>query len=210
MSKIMFSMDSPYIFDDLKMYDEDNNLINDDSYIYACRCGKSKNKPFCDGTHLKVNFNGKREKKELTREERIRRYMGDGFTILDDRSLCRHAGLCDGYHPEIYDIDKHPWIHPASASEEENLNAVSNCPSSALAFEKNGKVKTDFFKENKAIVTKNGPIHIQGKVEIVDDQNSKDELNDAKDHYALCRCGSSKNKPFCDGTHYYTKFDDSK
>ncbi len=210
MSKIEFTLKTPYIFEGVKVYDNDKNLICEDENILMCRCGKSKQKPFCSGEHLKIGFVGKRENTPLNKKERIKKYMGDGFNVLDDRSLCCHSGNCDSSLPNVYNTKKHPWIHPDEDNEENNLKAVKKCPSSALGFEKDGEVKTDYFNKEEAYVIKNGPIHIKGKVDIEDDQNSKEELNDAKDHYALCRCGGSKNKPFCDGEHYYNGFDDSK
>ena len=59
----------------------------------------------------------------------------------------------------------------------------------------------------KIVVSKDGPYRITGGVEIPGEPRAEGA---STEHYALCRCGGSKNKPFCDGTHWYIKFRDDK
>jgi CDGSH-type Zn-finger protein len=72
-----------------------------------------------------------------------------------------------------------------------------------------GKYAEDKYLCEKITIEKNGSINITGGVKVIDDNNSE-EILDSKEHYSLCRCGHSKHKPFCDGTHKHIKFNDEE
>jgi CDGSH-type Zn-finger protein len=91
-----------------------------------------------------------------------------------------------------------PWIDPEGAPAEKVVNTIRECPSGALSYEKEGEVHTDYHDEAEIIVSKNGPHYVRGGIELKDASFGEGA---SREHYTLCRCGSSKNKPFCDGTH---------
>jgi hypothetical protein len=81
------------------------------------------------------------------------------------------------------------------------------CPSGALSYTKDGILYKDQDREAGITISKNGPHRVVGGVELKDSKGSKPE---SKEHYTLCRCGGSKNKPFCSGQHWYIGFEDDK
>ncbi|MAH33045.1 hypothetical protein CL615_01510 [archaeon] len=172
-----------------------------------CRCGASSNKPFCDGTHGKVGFSGKLEK--YRSKDKRNKFKGDKVTILDNSGVCAHAGYCDGNLPKVFwTFENEKRIpHPDNASKGEIIKTIKKCPSGALSYKLNGEVYDEIKREPSIFVSKNGPLYIAGYPELKDEIGSKP---DSREHYTLCRCGGSKNKPFCDGTHRYIKFKDDE
>ena len=83
---------------------------------------------------------------------------------------------------------------------DEVIDIVKMCPSGALSYTLNGRYEDSWTEEQRIVVTKDGPLHVEGGVELKDDLESDKNLV-SENHYALCRCGKSKNKPFCDGSH---------
>lgn len=194
--EIVFTKYGPYTVVDTPIYNEEGEIIETPRVYSLCRCGGSEKKPFCDGTHGKIGFIGEKETKG---KHGTKAYTGENITIYDNRHICCHHGTCN--LENVFDADKRPWINPDGSPDIERIiEIIELCPSGALSYMKDGKHVTAWFDEQKIIVTKDGPLHIQGSVEIKDDQSSEESLI-SKEHYTLCRCGKSKNKPFCDGTH---------
>ena len=102
-------------------------------------------------------------------------------------------------------LNERPWVDPDKGSVEQIVASVEACPSGALRYTLNGKEYQDPDRAPLVTVFKNGPYQVQGSIELVDVPFAKGAT---KEHYALCRCGSSKNKPFCDGTHERIDFQD--
>ncbi|GJM16549.1 MAG: hypothetical protein DHS20C13_18760 [Thermodesulfobacteriota bacterium] len=168
-----------------------------------CRCGYSSNKPYCDGTHKKVGFSGKREIDKPINKER--EYAGEDIAVYDNRVICSHAAECVKNLPNVFRLGERPWITPDNASVEEVISVVKKCPSGALSYSVNGTHQRDFEQDPEIIITKNGPYNVTGSIEI----KVEDELQPpSKEHYVLCRCGASKNKPYCDGSHADAGFKD--
>ena len=168
-----------------------------------CRCGESDNKPFCDGTHKKVGFSGEREIDKPLRKER--EYAGKDISILDNRVICSHAAECVGNLPEVFRLGERPWIAPDNATPEDVVSVVEKCPSGALSHLIDGEHKRDFSLQTDISIAKNGPYNVTGNIEINIDE---DLLPPSKEHFSLCRCGASKNKPYCDGSHHEAEFVD--
>lgn len=166
-----------------------------------CRCGHSKSKPFCDGQHAKHEWND--EKKPERQPRKSDTYKGKKITIHDDRGICAHIGYCTDGLPKVFRMGKEPWIDPDAETVEKIIETVKKCPSGALSYSIDG-VKYDKFSDAPEIqITEDGPYFVKGSIDLKDDDKPESE-----EHYALCRCGNSKNKPFCDGQHWYTKFRD--
>ncbi len=169
--------------------------------IALCRCGKSKNKPFCDGTHGKIDFEDSQKPDRVKRQ--LDNYIGKEITIHDDRGICSHAGFCTDGLPNVFLMREDPWINPDSETVEKIIETIKKCPSGALSYTIDGIKYDNFFNEKEIVITENGPYHITGDIELAGDFEPQ-----TQNHYALCRCGHSKNKPFCSGQHWYEKFKD--
>lgn len=179
-----------------KLKDFSGNDIKTELTVAICRCGESKTKPFCDGTHTKVGFSS--DKLDGRQPRRVDNYIGKEITIHDDRGICSHAGFCTDGLPKVFRMNTEPWIDADAEVVDKIIGTILKCPSGALSYTINGK-KYDSFSDNPEItITEDGPYFVKGKIELNDDDNPESE-----EHFALCRCGNSKNKPFCDGQHWY-------
>ena len=159
-----------------------------------CRCGKSSSQPFCDGKHRLVKFKSQNE----TKEESLQVYEKDDIKIVFNLSICAGAGNCVGSFPNIYKTDDKDWIKVDKGSIEELQNSVNACPSSALALFIKDKIYVKNFEKSKITFSKKSPLNLLGKFVINIDKWPKN-ANTSK--VSLCRCGASKNKPFCDYSH---------
>ena len=171
--------------------------------FWLCRCGGSNNKPFCDGTHKKIGFSGARlsdPAKRVTKD-----YAGAHITIHDNRSACAHAGHCTEHSSAVFSMTAEPWINADADAAAAIAATVRMCPSGALAYSIGG-VRQEHSGRVPAIrITKDGPYAVVGSVPLKGDAVPVDS-----EHYTLCRCGQSKNKPFCDGAHWDAGFKDEK
>lgn len=199
--EIVFTKYGPYTVVDTEVVDEERGKIETPRVVSLCRCGESENKPFCDGTHGKIGFIGERESED---KKGTRDYIGKKITVHDNRHICSHHGTCS--MEGVFLSDKDPWIVPDGTDDVEAvIGIVKKCPSGALSYTLEGKHEDSWTKEQRIIVTRDGPLHVQGGVELKDDLESAKNLV-STNHYALCRCGKSKNKPFCDGSHIEVNF----
>jgi CDGSH-type Zn-finger protein len=168
-----------------------------------CRCGQSENKPFCDGSHGPAGFSG--AKGTLAARDRRRDYPGTAITVHDNRALCSHSKECFRTLPEVFDPDARPWIVPDGAAAERVIEAVRRCPSGALSYSVGGVEHRDREREPMVTVSRDGPYHLTGGVEVPGEARNQGA---SLEHCALCRCGESANKPFCDGAHLDAGFQD--
>ncbi|MBP9478130.1 MAG: CDGSH iron-sulfur domain-containing protein [Sebaldella sp.] len=205
---IVFTKYSPFSVVDVVIENYEGEEYNTPRVVSLCRCGKSKNKPFCDGTHGTIDFNNEREEEKL---RGLKTYECDKITVYYDKYLCKHIGKCTHGYPEVFNADKIPWIEPKSANNLDKLiEVIKKCPSGALSYKlEDGSRETVYHSEQKIKIEKNGSINITGGISLIDD-NKSDVILDSKEHYSLCRCGASKHKPFCDGTHIKIEFDGQK
>jgi CDGSH-type Zn-finger protein len=168
-----------------------------------CRCGHSRMKPFCDGSHAQANFNSGKSP-DRTPDHRVD-YAGREVTIHDNRGTCCHSGNCSDHLPAVFKNGQEPWIDPNAASAQEIIDIVRACPSGALSYSRSGVEVRDVERGPRIYVSKDGPYHVEGGIVLKGEQFNEGA---STEHYALCRCGKSRNKPFCDGTHWYAKFTD--
>jgi len=171
--------------------------------IALCRCGHSRTKPFCDGTHRNTDFRGTK----LTDGEADVRadYEGEAVTVHDNRGICAHMGYCTDQLPEVWRTGTEPWIDPDGAAGERVAEQTRRCPSGALSHSVDGVEHRDQERPPTIQVVAAGPYFVTGGVELQDTERGEGA---SREHYTLCRCGRSKNKPFCDGTHWYVDFTD--
>ncbi len=203
---VIFTKYSPYMVADLKNFKDANGQpLSVQPVMPLCRCGKSGSKPYCDRSHAKVGFVG--EKDPDRTKDRVKSYAGKDITILDNRGVCCHDGSCTELSPGVFDADKRSWINPDGAGVKEIVATIEKCPSGALSYTLGSRRYRNPDREAGIALVKNGPLELTGGISLKDDLGSRPE---SKEHCTLCRCGESKNKPFCDGTHSDIKFDDSK
>ena len=138
----------------------------------------------------------------------------NGLTTSARRSLsmtieaiCAHAGYCTDNLASVFRLKKEPWIDPDGAAVTEIIETIKRCPSGALSYTVDNVEHRDQDREPMVTVTKNGPYAITGGIELLEQSLGEGA---STEHYTLCRCGGSKNKPFCDGTHWSIGFEDEK
>ena len=133
----------------------------------------------------------------------MKEYTNGEITVYWEPEKCIHSRRCVSGLPQVFDRNKKPWIHMKGASSEEIMKVIDRCPSGALSYK-----KTEAIQEPTAEikVTKNGPLLVKGNCVLID-RDGKEIASCGP--FALCRCGGSKKKPFCDGTHSQIGFDDS-
>ncbi len=195
----------PYLAKDLESLSNRNGPIETQPTMALCRCGGSENKPFCDGTHAKIGFSSAKQEGRIDDERE--NYEGEGITIHDNRGICAHAGRCTDGLPSIFRLKQEPWIDASGASRDEAIATVRKCPSGALSYTLAGVEHRDREGEPAVFVSRNGPYVVMGAPNLLDTTRGEGA---SAEHFTLCRCGGSKNKPFCDGTHWHNEFTDDK
>jgi CDGSH-type Zn-finger protein len=164
-----------------------------------CRCGKSSDKPFCDGTHMVIKFNGTETANNKKFLEQCEEIDGPKYILKDAPKFCSVARFCH----RGGDI----WDNVRKSDAKSQKIAVADacdCPSGRLVMydKKTGKEIEPKFKQSISVTEDNekviGPLWIKGKIPIESWDGKKYEL---RNRVTLCRCGKSKNKPFCDGEH---------
>ena len=170
-----------------------------------CRCGKSGDKPFCDGTHAAINFSD--EKRTDGTWDKRNNYAGKNITVHDNRGICSHASYCADNLESVFNADREPWVDPDAESVQTIIDVIKTCPSGALSYSIDGVEHRDQQRDPNITVSKDGPYFVAGGIELKDASWGKEA---SKEHFALCRCGQSKNLPFCDGTHRNVDFHDDK
>ena len=179
---------------DLRM--PDGSAAETKPVMALCRCGNSKNKPFCDGSHKKVGFNSAPQ--DVSGKDRVRSYEGQAATVHFNSLLCSHSARCAKQADAIFNTGQRPWIQPDNGTLDEIREVIAACPSGALRYNAPGQESVSLAGDAVAIsVAPNGPYHVSN---IPIDANYWAEGQN-RNKYVLCRCGLSKNKPFCDGTH---------
>lgn len=204
MATIECKPDGPYLVKDLEvLVGADGNRITANPVMALCRCGGSATKPFCDGTHRKNGFSGARLGGGS--EDRRDDYRGAAVTIHDNRALCAHAGRCTDKLAAVFKYGEEPWIDPDGAAAGAVAEAVRNCPSGALGYSLAGVEQVDAMPgEPAVVVARDGPYEVTG----VRLEGQAWLRGASEQRYTLCRCGGSRNKPFCDGTHWSIGFKD--
>lgn len=196
--------DGPLVVKNLTRFElADGSSAEMKPIMALCRCGASKNKPFCDGSHKEIGFASARG--DVAERDEVSAYTGNGVTVHYNRLICSHAGQCSAKHAEIFNPSRNPWIAPDQGSIEDIEEVVAACPSGALRYSTGGAEPRHLEHDECAIsVEKDGPYHVQN-VEI-DGVRWAQGASERK--FVLCRCGLSGNKPFCDGAHYDAKWRD--
>ena len=138
----------------------------------------------------------------------MKEYSNGEMTVYWNPEKCIHSRNCVKGLPAVFDRGKRPWINMKGASSEDIMRTIDRCPSGALSYKRNDGAKNEHPADENAAdepvhgvdvrVTSKGPLIVDGRFRLIDEDGLASEV---KGPVALCRCGGSKNKPYCDGTH---------
>lgn len=186
---------------------EEGDRVPAGDRAHLCRCGHSANKPFCDGSHRTVQFDGTETASRAPYLDQARTIKGPEVTLTDAKKLCAFARFCDAKGLA--------WKAARREGEEARATVIDeagNCPGGRLvawdretkrALEPDLPLSIGLVQDPAQGIS--GPIWVRGGIEVVAADGSAYEV---RNRVALCRCGASNNKPFCDGSHASTKFRD--
>ena len=141
----------------------------------------------------------------MSQQTTLHRYEGRGGTVTYDVKRCVHAGACSRGLPAVFDSKAKPWVNPDGADTAAVATVVERCPSGALHIERADGIAEVVPDRNTATLTAGGPAYLRGDLAVMA-QDSGVALADTR--MALCRCGASTNKPFCDRSHAKVGFAD--
>ncbi|AXI47901.1 hypothetical protein C1J03_18955 [Sulfitobacter sp. SK012] len=208
MAKITPKEDGPLIVQGIPNLRTNVGAIEPDKPAYGlCRCGQSKNKPFCDGSHVAAGFKSGNGDAEIrnTPISYSGNVEGQQVTVSYTPVLCGHIAECQRLQLSVFDPSKKPWIKPENGSLEGIKSVVAACPSGALRIAVGDEVEHHVDSDDVSVsISKNGP-YVVKNVELAAEFNG---LGASEKEFILCRCGQSKNKPFCDGTHHDVNWQD--
>lgn len=221
--KIKINKDGPYIVfgklplakeivelgdeDEPEKYRSGEKYPEQETYS-LCRCGQSKTKPFCDGIHKKIKFNGTETASKRKFSEQAEKISGPELDLLDVTDFCSSGRFCHrggGTWSLTENSDN-------NISRELAIEEAGCCPSGRLvacdkitgqAIEPDFQPSVSLIEDPQAQAS--GPIWVKGGVPI--ESSAGDEL-EIRNRVTLCRCGQSKNKPYCDGAHIGCRFND--
>lgn len=143
---------------------------------------------------------------ENNKNNEIDSYEGRDVVVSWDGRLCIHAAECGRAEGPLFVLGREPWGDPDQVSPEAALEVVRRCPSGAMSFEdKRGQLVEDAPADNAVTVQSRGPLYLSGDLEVA---GAADGTPGARHRVALCRCGQSQNKPFCDNSHEASGFSD--
>lgn len=171
-----------------------------------CRCGSSGSKPFCDGTHAAVGFDGAETAADDPFFQRSACIDGQGVKLRDARDLCAEARFCDR-GGGLWNL-----VHEAGDPEVRVLveDEVEMCPSGRYVLcEEDGVTPVETGHEASIVLVDDpslevsGPLWVRGGIPVHRADGTPYEV---RDRVTLCRCGRSGNKPFCDGSHIEVGF----
>jgi len=175
-----------------------------------CRCGHSASKPFCDGTHAKVGFDGSETASREPYLDQAEVIRGPTMSLTDVEGLCAFARFCDP-HGKVWNL---VGASDEPAAGKHFVSQTCACPSGRLVAWDNetGKPIEPAFEPSIALIEDpaqhcSGPIWLRGGVQLIGADGFGYEI---RNRMTLCRCGASQNKPFCDGTHASIGFSDSE
>ena len=136
----------------------------------------------------------------MATEKNLHLYPGETLNVAWDRRLCIHVGECGRAEGALFEGGRDPWCKPDLTDTSEVAEVVGRCPTGALSMTDNSGavVEEPAPPENRLAVSNNGPYYLTGDLDIEGAQADQPGL---MRRVALCRCGKSENKPFCDNSH---------
>jgi CDGSH-type Zn-finger protein len=183
---------------------KEETLAVPETYL-LCRCGHSQQKPFCDGTHREIDFDGTETADTgLTAERQVRCEGGSHIEVKSDASLCMNSGFCRTRQATIEQL--------VPATEDMGVRSqviamVEHCPSGSLTYsvDPEGPAIEPDLPQQVAVTTEitsqgpiEGPLWVTGSIPI---ERADGQPFETRNRVTLCSCGLSRAKPLCDGAH---------
>ena len=173
----------------------DGSMLEVKPVLALCRCGGSKTKPFCDGSHRTNGFDG--TSGTPAGRNRVIDYEGAEATVTFNPLVCAHAAECARIAPAVFNAAEKPWIQPDKGSRAEIEDVIAHCPSGALGLRSDAGVTHLVADRARIEVMRDGPYMVHDADMAV--PHPGEATTPRK--YVLCRCGKSGIKPYCDGSH---------
>lgn len=138
-------------------------------------------------------------------ETPLKTYRGEKITVCWQRDLCLHVGECGRADNDLFVVKRDPWCAPDEVEVDTVAEMVERCPTGALTYVREDGIREKRASENTVRIACDGPLFLQGQLEI---QGATPDMPGVKYRAALCRCGHSQRKPFCDNQHQEQVFQD--
>lgn len=186
-------------------WEKKSKIETEDTY-WLCRCGHSKNKPFCDSSHRKVGFDGTETANHVKFADQAVTFTGPEMEYLDVKVLCASGRFCMRAGG-IRKLTEQPFGPEAKNIAKEE---AFDCPAGKLVAvnKETGELLEPHFTPSIVVAEDpgrgvSGPLVVRGGIRLLATDGSVYEV---RNRMALCRCGESRNKPFCDGSHIRVGF----
>lgn len=187
---------------------EQGDKYPDKDQYALCRCGQSKTKPYCDGTHVKAKFDGTETATRKEFMDQAEAVGGKDIALLDVKHLCSRARFCH----QSGGAWKVAYEQNDEASRDLAEHIAGQCPAGRLVImdKKTEETVEPHFEPSVSLVEDpdkgvSGPIWLKGGIPLYSADGKKYET---RNRVTLCRCGESDNKPYCDGSHIESGFND--
>ncbi len=192
------------LVDGQRIYSSDGSFPTASEYR-ICRCGQSKTKVYCDGTHSVIGFKGTEISSHLPYVERAELTNGQTINLLDDHR-CANAKFCHRKQGSVWEL-----IHLSDdpALQKEAIIGAADCPTGRLTALTKQNEPYEYAYQQELIVLEDettglsAGLFVRGSVPI---ESSDGEQYEIRNRVTLCRCGQSANQPFCDASHERVKF----
>ncbi|MCG8553912.1 MAG: CDGSH iron-sulfur domain-containing protein [Proteobacteria bacterium] len=142
----------------------------------------------------------------MASDDPISKFCSDDVDVHWDARLCIHIGECGRAQGELFVGGRKPWCQPDLVKADEVVEVTERCPTGALTYiRKDGGTSEHSDQENVVVVSAHGPLYLRGDLDI---DGAQAGMPGVRFRAALCRCGASRNKPFCDNAHEAKGFRD--
>lgn len=185
----------------------DGGVLPQKETYSLCRCGKTKTPPFCDGEHLKTGFQGDEKASKRPYHDRADTVYGFGVDLLDD-GRCAYARFCHRKNSNVWDLTRKSKTEEICA---EVIRGANDCPTGRLtAVDRDGMEHEPSYEPSIDILQDlelgvSSGIFVKGNIPI---ESADGTMYELRNRVLLCRCGKSKNMPFCDASHVRAKYKD--
>lgn len=197
-------------FDGRNMLYVDGQVFEHPETYVLCGCGKSQTPPFCDGHHEKAGFKRKETAPRDKFMDRATKIAGPDLDLYDDKPLCALARFCHMEEGSVWSLTKQS---DDPEKRELAIKGATDCPAGRLVvFDKSGEEIEPELEPSIEVLQDpergaSGPLFIKGGIPI---EGSDGYVYEIRNRVTLCRCGESKNQPFCDRKHILTQWTDYK